>query len=414
MHRGTWYTLDNTAKIMPSMTNNLNTNVFRLSCTLKSEIDPVILQEALDESIKEFPLFTYTMKNGLFWHYLEKSNKKPKVQKENIDPCAALNDDLLFRLSYYDKRINLEVYHVLSDGNGAMEFLKFIVCTYLSKKYDINTNYSINETSADEKASDDFEKFDKSKFKIITSKSKKSYKLKLRTKENIVTDVIETHMSVSDIKNAAKKYDTTITIYLTALLIDSIIKNARIKDLKRPIGVSLPVDLRHIFPSKTSRNFFYTILVQHKYKEEESLEDIIYDLKLQFKENLTKEHLQNLLNTYMIVQNIILIRIVPSFLKDWILGYISKLGKKGETTVLSNLGIVKVPDDYEKYIECFSAIASGDDLKLTIVSYKDDLVLSFSSHFITKEVERTMVKRLKDDTKNIKIISNIRGDNDEM
>ena len=61
------------------------------------------------------------------------------------------------------------------------------------------------------------------------------------------------------------------------------------KDLKKPIGVSIPVDLRNIFPSHTSRNFFYTVLVSYKYHDGDTLEDIIKEISLQLKENLEKD-----------------------------------------------------------------------------------------------------------------------------
>ena len=48
MGKKNWYKLDNSAKIMPSTTTHLNTNVFRLVCTLKEDVDSKILQEALD------------------------------------------------------------------------------------------------------------------------------------------------------------------------------------------------------------------------------------------------------------------------------------------------------------------------------------------------------------------------------
>ena len=38
MKRSNWYRLDNSAKIMPSTTTNLNTNVFRLTCTLLDNV----------------------------------------------------------------------------------------------------------------------------------------------------------------------------------------------------------------------------------------------------------------------------------------------------------------------------------------------------------------------------------------
>ena len=59
MKKRNWYRLDNSAKIMPSTTTNLNTNVFRLSCTLTKQIDEKVLQEALDKTLIEFPMFLY-------------------------------------------------------------------------------------------------------------------------------------------------------------------------------------------------------------------------------------------------------------------------------------------------------------------------------------------------------------------
>lgn len=409
MHKGNWYTLDNTAKLMPSLTNNLNTNVFRLVCTLKSEVDKDILQNALDEALKEFPIFSYTMKSGIFWHYLEQSSKSPKVEKENTDPCARIDSEHLFRVSYYKKRINLEVYHVLSDGNGSMEFFKYLISTYLNKKYDLRNTEAINDSSLFEKNSDDFKKFDKSSFKVKIQKSDKAYKLKLPKKNNVTHDIIEIHMSLSDLKSEAKKKDATITVYVMALFIDSIIKNARIRDLKRPIGITVPVDLRSTFPSHTSRNFFYTICIQYLKKDNYTIEDIIEEIKRQFGEKLTKEHLQEMLDTYMIVEKFILIRVVPNFLKDFILSYINKMAKKGETAAFTNINMVKLPKIYEKYIESFSGFASTNELELAAVSYKDDIALSFSSHIQNKDIERAFIKSLQGITdKEIRVISNMR------
>lgn len=37
----------------------------------------------------------------------------------------------MFKVSYHSSRINLEVFHSLTDGSGALEFLKAIVFNYL-------------------------------------------------------------------------------------------------------------------------------------------------------------------------------------------------------------------------------------------------------------------------------------------
>jgi len=412
--KSNWYTLDNTAKIIPSMTTNMNTNVFRLACSLYENVNPKILNLALAKTLREFPIFLYQMKDGLFWHYLEKSDIEPVVEQDDKYPCSKIDNGLLFRVSYYKKRINLEVYHVLADGNGAMEFLKYLVCTYIDMKKELNLDIPLNESSVFEKERDDFKKFDKSSFKIKFESNKIAYKLKFKMKDNIYHDVIEMHMSVKDIKEIAKKYNITLTVYLISLYIKSIIDNVRLKDLKRPIGISVPVDLRNVFPSKTSRNFFYTVLVSYKYRENDTIEDIMDCVDKQLKEHLKKENLQNMINSYMLMEKLIFVRIVPNFIKDLCLKFASYLGRIGQTSVLSNLGIIKVPLEYEQYIESFSAISSTDSLQLTVCSFKDNLSLCFSSHLISKDIERTMLKHILNEKKiKIKVISNVVGDNDD-
>ena len=78
----------------------------------------------------------YILRNGLFWYYLEAGDLRPKVHEENTGVCSQLfyrnQRHLLFDVSYYRNRINLEVYHALTDGTGALQFLQYLLCAYLS------------------------------------------------------------------------------------------------------------------------------------------------------------------------------------------------------------------------------------------------------------------------------------------
>lgn len=414
MKRSNWYRLDNTAKIVPSTTTVFNTNVFRLYCTMKEDVDKKILQEALDKALIEFPMFLYSMKDGFFWHYLEESNYKPIVKEENEAVCSRIDEEFLIRVSYYKKRINLEVYHVLADGNGAMEFLKYLVCTYINKKYQLKSEVIVNDSSVFEKTKDDFQTFDKSTFKFELKKIKKAYKFKAKKKESFHHDVIEIYTSVKEVKEAAKKRNTKLTIYLTSLLIKSIIDAARIKDLRKAIGITIPVDLRNIFPSKTSRNFFYTILISYQPNSDNSLENIIEIVSKQLSEQLEKENLQQKMNEFMLLEKLLIIKVIPNFIKDFALRFFAKYSKLNQTTVFSNLGLVKIPGCYEEYIDYIGVISSTEDLQLVSCSFKDKLQLAFSSHFETKEIERNFVKYLKNDIKSkLTIVSNVGSDLDE-
>jgi hypothetical protein len=156
------------------------------------------------------------------------------------------------------------------------------------------------------------------------------------------------------------------------------------------------------------------MLVQYKYGENHSLDDIIKKIKEQFELKLSKKGMQQMLDSYMTLQEILIIRLVPSFLKDIIMGYSAKIGKRGQTVALSNLGIVKIQEEYEEYIDSFAALASTEDMQLTVTSFKDKIVLGFTSHIINKEIERTMIELLKTDAGvSAKIYSNM-GDAYEM
>ena len=88
--------------------------------------DKDILQKSVSQVVKSEDTFRVRLKKGLFWYYFETNRKPtPKVLPENTYPCMYINpqtnNEYLFRVTYYGKRINLEVFHVLTDGNGAFQ-----------------------------------------------------------------------------------------------------------------------------------------------------------------------------------------------------------------------------------------------------------------------------------------------------
>ena len=137
--RSYWRKLDNAAKLFPATSNKKDTRVFRFYCIMKEDVKEEILQQAVEKALEKYPLFLSVMRKGLFWHYLEKSNLKPVVTEEFKEPCSNLyvrdKKSLLFEVTYYKRRINFEVFHVLTDGTGATCFLKEIVKHYIVLAY---------------------------------------------------------------------------------------------------------------------------------------------------------------------------------------------------------------------------------------------------------------------------------------
>ena len=125
-----WRKLDNTGKLFPLVSSESLSNVFRIAVTLKEEINREILQQALEDILPQFESFRVRLRRGLFWYYFETNHRKILVEKEDAYPCQYISHKVspyyLLRVSYYSTRINVEIYHALSDGLGAVNFAKFI------------------------------------------------------------------------------------------------------------------------------------------------------------------------------------------------------------------------------------------------------------------------------------------------
>ena len=135
-----WDKLDNTAHLFPVIAREQMSNVYRISVTLTELIDPLLLQQALDLVLPRFDGFNLRLRRGVFWHYFEENGKPaPRVREEDTFPCrfirANKNNSYLFRVTYYKYRINLEVFHVLTDGMGGLNFLKELTYQYLRLLY---------------------------------------------------------------------------------------------------------------------------------------------------------------------------------------------------------------------------------------------------------------------------------------
>ena len=131
-----WDKLDNTANLFPVIAGEKMTNTYRISVVLTEEIQPELLQEALDMVTPKIPGFNLRLRSGIFWYYFEENGKKaPRVREESTYPCRLIhqskNNSYLFRVTYYRKRINLEVFHVLTDGMGGITFLRELTYQYL-------------------------------------------------------------------------------------------------------------------------------------------------------------------------------------------------------------------------------------------------------------------------------------------
>lgn len=399
-----WSRLDNAAKIFPSSNMGTNTCVFRFSCTLTEEIDPALLQQAVDKAVLKFPSYLVVMKSGAFWYYLEETDLRPKVVPESRPVCGALYDgsrrSLLFEVSYYKTRINLEMFHVLTDGTGAVSFLKTIVYHYLLLAHpDVfgeTPPVLPDDGSAASRSSDSFRKY----YKRVHAPAKKksgppAWNIRLERSERDGLQVMEGVVPVRAVLDAAHSFGTTMTVYLTAVFIEALRSEMPVSADKRPIVLGVPVNLRPYFPSETARNFFGMIDVSYNFSERSGkFGDIIAAIDQSFKEELTREKLEVRMNKLAALEHNLAAQLAPLPFKNLVLRCAKLISDKSETAVISNVGKAMMPPEMMPYVKLFSAFASTLKLQLTIVSCGGNLSLGFTSAFDSTDIQRNFFRRL--------------------
>jgi len=410
-----WIRLDNAAKIFPPNSNEKDTKVFRFVCELKDEIDKDILQKSLDQTMIIFPFYHSVLRKGVFWYYFESSDLLPTVTEENKLPCSMLyhrnRKNLLFDVTYYKKRINFEVFHALSDGTGALWFLKTLIYFYIISRY--QSDFKDNLPKLDYNASIS-KKMDDSFLKHYTG-NKISNKVELRRAYHILgrrtidhrLKIVEGVMSVKEVLALARSYQTTITVYLASLYIHSIFMEMAERGRKYPVVLSVPVNLRNYFPSDTARNFFGTIMVSYQFgQNKDSLEDIIKEVNDCFKRELTPEKLKVHMNQLAALELNAFTRVVPLSLKDVILRFATSLSDKGITAAISNVGKITMAEELSPYIHLFDVFTSTKRPQICMCSYEDQLVISFASPYIGADIQTNFFRALTEKGIHVTVDSN--------
>lgn len=417
-----WSKLDNAAKIFPANSKKSDTKVFRFSCELFDPVDPKVLQEALDISLEAFPLYRSVMKSGLFWYYFEKSRFKALVTEENLPPCSTLYDKnhktLLFRVMYYRKRISLEVYHALADGAGALQFLRTLVFHYITIKYkdafkDKAPVLDI-DASKTQKLDDSFQKYFKEESILSKKKAVKAYKLRGAKIPEYRFSVIEGVIPIDEILPKVKEYKASLTIFLAAVLMCAINEEIPAGLKRKPVVLSIPVNLRNYFSSQTARNFYGVINVDYDFsKGTGDLIDVIEVLKKKFKDNLTPEVLARRINKLASLEHNYFLRVIPLVIKNLALRIAYIIAAKNHTSTLSNVGIVNMPDEIKPYIRSFDVFVSTDKLQACLCTYENKLRISFTSAFVSTEIQRRFFRTLTDMGISVVIESNMVDEEEE-
>ena len=409
--RAYWRSLDNAAKLFSAASSPKDTRVFRFYCELKEEVKEEILQEALNQTIQKYPVFLSVMRKGLFWHYLEKSELRPVVREEYKEPCSSLyvrdKKTLLFEVTYYEKRITFEVFHALTDGTGATEFLRELVKNYLYLIHEEDlepVELSNQYLTVKDQEDDSFSRYYDPDFPRKKKKKIRAVQIKKGGKGYEELQINEASMSVKELLGIAREKKVSMSVLLTAAFICAIHEEMSRMQEKKPVILMVPVNLRKIFPSDSMLNFFGYIEPGYQFGGgKDSFEDVLEAVKLYFQENLSKEHMAGRMNELIAIEKHKILKWAPLELKNRCIRAGAKMAEQEVTAVLSNMSVVKMPEDYAQYIEKFGVYTSTNRTELCICSFQDTLSLGFTSRYDSTNIQRNFYRILKELGASVKV-----------
>ena len=419
-----WYRLDTAALIFPAVANKDWCNVFRLSATLTEDVDPAILQRAADEMKARFPSFFVGLRKGFFWYYLEESQQHVTVQPDFAYPLTFMSRRELrqncLRILYYRNRIAVEFFHSLTDGHGGSVFLCSLTARYLELRYGlvIPKNDLIRALDVPPDPEELEDSFLKNAAPAAASRrEERSYHLSGTREKNGYRHLTTGIVNTKEMLALAHQYGVSVTAFLAAVMAQSVIgiqDARRPKKRQRPVKITIPVDMRRLFGSRTLRNFALVLNIGvdprfGDYSTEELSKIIWHKLCA----DATKQNMAGMIAANVEPQQLTVLRLAPVFLKDIVLDMVySQSGEGGGSLCISNLNRIELPENMRPYIERMEFIIGPQRSypnNCSVVSCGEKTYINMIRNIKESELERRFFSRLVELGLAVEIESNNRS-----
>ena len=358
-----WMKLDNAAKIYPAAKRRTWTNYFRLSANLSEPIDLPVLRAALDVTVRRFPSMAVRLRRGAFWYYLEQIPKAPEIQAEKSCPLQHVPFDSVrkcaFRVLVYKDRIAVEFFHAVTDGTGGLIFLKTLLAEYLSEKYGINVPAEKGvlgrlEEPDEEELEDSFLRY--AGDVKASRREATAWHLSGTPEPDGYVNLITMMLRVPEVKACAKEHGVSVTELLCAAMMQALdnlqAEKVRLRQHRKPVKVTVPVNLRNLFPSHTLRNFASYVNVEidprlGSYTFEEICQLVHHTMGL----GNDAKTMRAKIATNVASEKSPVLRVMPLFVKNIAMKAVfDAVGECKACLCLSNLGVVQVPQIMRPYI----------------------------------------------------------------
>ena len=383
-------------------------SLYRMTLTLTDPVDYSLLQTALEKVSERIPTFRCTLKAGTFWWYLDRCDAAPIVRP--LKPLKNFSkreqDGLLYRVSARGCQIFLDVFHALADGNGSMVFLMTLAGEYIRLRYGAAIEY--NALALDPADSPVYAEVEDS-FKTVfhgrhgqLEKNVDAYHIKGMTLPFGTVKDLRVVLDSASVKNVCRNYSCTVTELLTSCMLWALQQEHKSDSCPRKrsvLKVSVPVNLRPIYGSRTVRNFSSYVNMGIDVKDGYmSFEQIVSAVKAQKEHDLRREQLEPKIAANVELEEMLLVRLLPLIVKHPIIDVINLLhGDRFCSQTLSNMGRLDVPEAMQQYITDVDFILGkqrGNSGAVSCLGYNGKLFLHMTRKIARDSFENAFLYQL--------------------
>ena len=403
-HLPRWIRLDNAAKIYPAARRKNWSNIYRQSVSFKEDIDTKVLKSALEVVVNRFPSIAARLGKGLFWYYLQQVESAPEIKDEYSYPMIYMNHAEMrkcaLRVIVYRNRLALEFFHSLTDGTGALIFLKNLAAEYLEQKYGVSIplEYGILDRKAspsDEELEDCFPK--NAGAVPISRRDTNAWQIDGEPQHDGFLNITCFKIPVKEALQKAHEHGVTLTVFMSAVMMKALLnlqdeKNPNRKRQQR-VKLLIPVNLRNLYGAKTLRNFaMYVIPELDPRLGDYDFDEICKIITHKLGAECTAKHMSRIIAANVGSEQNTLIRLIPLPIKNIVMKAVfDSVGEIKSCLSLSNLGAVRVPDVMAEYIERFDfilGVQATAPYNCGMLSFGDTIYLNFIRNTRDAELER--------------------------
>ncbi len=404
-----WFKLDTAALIFPATMSRKWSNAFRVSAELKEDIDSSVLQQAVFDLKERFPSFYVKLSSGFFWFRLEESRNIPKVSEDYAFPLVYLSRKELkkncMRVLFYKKRIAVECFHSITDGNGGILFLKNLIRRYLFLKHGITCDN--DEVFKNLSAEPNSEELEDSFFKYASEyASRERDPLAFKTKGSLFSSgrktLITGSMPTEKLVEVAHGFNCSVTCFISAVMLWALIKlqDATVSVKKqKSVKITVPVNLRKLYGSKTLRNFALALNIGVDPRlGDYTIDNLCSVIKHQLKTKATTQFMSGMIAENTLPQKNIFLRLVPLFMKNIVMRFVySYRGEKGGSINVSNLGMETLPESLSCFVDRIDFIIGAQKSypnNCSVVSFNGTTRINVIREIKESELERLFFSKL--------------------